>query len=67
MQLDLNVFRRVRRMCVIEEQLLRIGSCYEYQIKLCQFIHFLMVNYKRQEDANPFLLPLMSKHLGQLV
>jgi hypothetical protein len=45
MQLDLDVFRRVRRMCVVEEQLVRIGSCYEYQIKLCQFIHFLMTNY----------------------
>lgn len=26
-----------------------------------------MVNYERQVEGNHFLLPLMSKHLGQLV
>lgn len=45
MQIDYDIFRRVRRMMTIEEQLLKIGSCYEYQIKICQFIHFLMVNF----------------------
>jgi hypothetical protein len=66
-QIDLELFRRVKRVAGIEGQLRLIGSRYEHQIKVCQFIHFLMNNFRKCEQVNGYLLAMMSKHLGQLV
>lgn len=44
-QLDFDIFGRLRKVVSIEGQLLEFGNRYDYQIKACQFIHFLMVNF----------------------
>jgi hypothetical protein len=44
-QLDFDIFGRLRKVVSIEGQLLEFGSRYDYQIKACQFIHFLMLNF----------------------
>ena len=66
-EVDLELFPRVRAMANAEEQIRGLSGSYEQQIKMCQFIHFLMSNFQQCQQLNAFLLPLISQHLGQLV
>lgn len=36
------------------------------QVKICEFIYFLMINLEIYEGKNILLLEMMSQHLGQL-
>lgn len=66
-EIDFEVFPRVRSMANVEEQIRVLAGSYEQQIKMCQFIHFLMNNFQQCQQLNAFLLPMISQHLGQLV
>ena len=66
-QYDMTVFTRLPLPRDPAIQLEAFLHKYDLQVKLCQFINFLTVNYAPYRSLNPWLPDLLSQHLTQLV